>query len=139
MRLGRRSYIPSALSESVSTTIFLSSSRHLFIIVSESENTTELTVDDILFLSAFIMQRHTATCQRCKSSSNIELRTAGDAYMKTWQAKVDELLDKRKDLSTRRWDSRRVWTLVERVQNNVHGPRMGNREHILETTYHSLH
>ena len=36
-------YIPSAFSESDSTTIFLSSSRHLFIIVSESEYTTELT------------------------------------------------------------------------------------------------
>ena len=35
-------YIPSAFSESASTTIFFSSSRHLFIIVSESEYTTEL-------------------------------------------------------------------------------------------------
>jgi hypothetical protein len=38
------SYIPSAFSESVSTTIFLSSSLHRFIIVSsESEYTTDLT------------------------------------------------------------------------------------------------
>ena len=37
------SYIPSAFSESDSTTIFLSSARHLFIIVSESEYTTDLT------------------------------------------------------------------------------------------------
>ena len=38
------SYIPSAFSETVSTTISLSSSRHLFIIVSsESEYTTDLT------------------------------------------------------------------------------------------------
>jgi hypothetical protein len=37
-------YIPSAFSESDSTTIFLSSSLHLFIIVSsESEYTTDLT------------------------------------------------------------------------------------------------
>ena len=41
---GKSSYIPSAFSESVSTTIFLSSLRHLFIIVSsESEYTTDLT------------------------------------------------------------------------------------------------
>ena len=36
-------YIPSAFSESDSTTISLSSTRHLFIIVSDSEFTTDLT------------------------------------------------------------------------------------------------
>ena len=36
-------YIPSAFSESDSTTIPLSSARHLFIIVSDSEFTTDLT------------------------------------------------------------------------------------------------
>ena len=36
-------HIPSAFSEIVSTTIFLSASRHLFIIVSASEYTTDLT------------------------------------------------------------------------------------------------
>ena len=36
-------YIPSAFSESDSTTISLSSARHLFIIVSDSEFTTDLT------------------------------------------------------------------------------------------------
>ena len=37
------SYIPSAFSESDSTTISLSSARHLFIMVSDSEYTTDLT------------------------------------------------------------------------------------------------
>ena len=37
------SYIPSAFSESDSTTIFLSSTRHLFIMVSDSEYITDLT------------------------------------------------------------------------------------------------
>jgi len=56
--------------------------------------------------------------------------------MKIWKMKFNELLDKRKDLFTRRWNSRPVWTLVERVQDNVNGLQIGNREHILETSYH---
>ena len=40
-------------------------------------------------------------CQRRESSSNIELRSAGDAYMKMREMKVDELLDERDNLFTR--------------------------------------
>ena len=59
-------------------------------------------VDDIFLLSAFFVQGHTVMRQRCKSSSDIELWSASDADMEMRKAKVNELLDKRKDLFTRR-------------------------------------
>jgi hypothetical protein len=77
------------------------------------------------------MQGHLMMCQRCKSSSDIELRLAGDTDMKMQEMKVDKLLDKCKNLFTRRWDSRPVWTLVESVKDNVHRSWSGNCEHIL--------
>ena len=76
-------------------------------------------------------------CQRRECSSNIELRSAGDAYVKMWKMKVNELLDKRENLFTRRWDSGPVWALVNRVKDNVNRPKIGNREHIFETLYHN--
>src|SRR6266404_4143461 len=95
-------------------------------------------VDDVLPLSAFLVKGDTMTCQWCKRSSDIELRTARDAYVKTRQAKVNERLDKGKDLFTRRWNSGPVRTLVERVKNNISGRQIWNREHIDETLYHCL-
>ena len=56
--------------------------------------------------------------------------------MKMRKMKVDELLDKCKNLFTRRWNSRPVWTLVERVQDNVNRSSIGDREHVLETSNH---
>jgi len=56
--------------------------------------------------------------------------------MKMRKMKVNEPLDKRKDLFTRGWDSRPVRTLVKRIQDNVNGSWIGNREHILKTSYH---
>jgi hypothetical protein len=75
-------------------------------------------------------------CQRCQSSPNIKPRSANDAYMKMWEMKANELLDKRKGLSTRRLDSGPFWTFVERVQYYVDGQWVENREHILERSYH---
>src|SRR6266404_220436 len=93
-------------------------------------------VDDILPLSALLVKGDTVTCQRCKGSSDIELRTARDAYVKTRQAKVHEQLDKGKELFTRRWDSGPVRTLVERVQDNINGRQIWDCEHVNETLYH---
>ena len=76
--------------------------------------------------------------QRCKSSSDIELWSASDADMEMRKVKVNELLDKRKDLFTRRWNPRPIWALVERVQDDVNRLRMGTLEHILETLYHNF-
>ena len=75
-------------------------------------------------------------CQRRECSSNIEFRSAGDAYMEMRKMKVNEFLDECKNLFTRRWDSRPVWTLVKGVKDDVNRLRIGNREHILETLYH---
>ena len=75
-------------------------------------------------------------CQWLESSLNVELGTAGDADMKMWEAKVSEVLYKRKDLSTRRRDTRRVWTLVESVQDDVNRV-VGNGEHVFEALCHA--
>jgi hypothetical protein len=56
--------------------------------------------------------------------------------MKVLKLKVDELFDKREYLFTRRWNSRPVWTLIERVKDDVNGLGMGKRKHILKTPYH---
>ena len=50
--------------------------------------------------------------------------------------KIDELLDKHKDLFTRRWNPGQVWTLVKCVQDNVKWLWIGNCEHIPETSHH---
>ena len=74
-------------------------------------------------------------CQRPKRSLNVELGTAGNADMKMWQTKINEILDKRKDLSTRRRDTRRVRALVESVQDDVSWV-VESREHVLEALCH---
>jgi hypothetical protein len=117
---------------------------HLLIVVSPSlhhrlrvrvHNRIDI-VDDVLLLSAFVMQGNAMLSQRRKRSPDIKLRSAGDAYTKVRKVEVNELLDKSKNLFTRRRDPRPVWTLVERVKDDVYGLRMGDREHILETLYH---
>jgi hypothetical protein len=59
-------------------------------------------VGDIFLLTAFVVQGYPEMCQWCESGSEIKLRSAGDAHMKVRKVQVNELLDKRKDLFTRR-------------------------------------
>ena len=43
------------------------------------------------------------------------------------------MLDETEDQCTGRWDAVRVWTLIERVQDNVNWGLIRDCEHILET------
>ena len=46
------------------------------------------------------------------------LKLAGRTNLKSMQAKVDKLFDELKDLVTRGWNSGKVWTFVECIQDN---------------------
>ena len=46
---------------------------------------------------------------------------------------MHELLDETENLRARRWDGVVVWTLIERIQDNVDGRLIRNCKHILET------
>ena len=50
--------------------------------------------------------------------------------------KINKVLDKGKDLFTRRRDTRQVRALVERIQNNVNWALVGYCEHFFETLHH---
>ena len=55
---------------------------------------------------------------RLEGSSDVDLWAASSTDVKSTQAKVDEFLHKLKDLTTRRGETRRVWTFVERIQDD---------------------
>ena len=58
--------------------------------------------------------------------------------MQIWEAKANECTHKTKDLFSWRWDVRRNWGLIERVQNNVRRALCFEDKHFFETFYHSL-
>ena len=57
-------------------------------------------------------------CQRLEDSSDVDLGAAGHANVKVLQANVNKFLHKLENLITRGWKSGRVWTFVERIENN---------------------
>jgi hypothetical protein len=56
--------------------------------------------------------------------------------MEIWEVKVNEFIDKLKDLFPRRWNTRSIRTLVEGVQNNVCRAILLEGEHFFQAFYH---
>ena len=52
-----------------------------------------------------------------EDSSDVNLRAAGRTNVESTQAKVDEFLDKLKDLTARRGKPRKLWAFVDCIQN----------------------
>jgi hypothetical protein len=92
-------------------------------------------LDNVLLLSSFIMKGHLKRRRGLQSSSDVDFGSTCDTYMKIWEGKFDELLHETEDQVPRRWQSKSVGTLVERVHNNVDRAVIGKRECVLQALY----
>src|SRR5712691_8597 len=79
------------------------------------------------------MKGHLERSKGIKDISYVNLRPAGDANMKMWEAKLDELLDELKNLFARCWNPGDVGTLVNRIHDKVHRALIWEREHLFQT------
>jgi hypothetical protein len=89
-------------------------------------------VSYVRFLSAFVVKGHRAECQRLEDGTDVDLWAAGCTNVESRQVKVDEFLHKLKDLTTRRGEPRRVWTFVERIQDNENLSLFQKSQHLFE-------
>ena len=78
------------------------------------------------------MQGNGTKCERVEDSPDVDLWPAGRANMKSVQVEVDEFLHELEDLITRRWDLRRVGTLIERIQYNENWALAWQYEHLFQ-------
>ena len=76
--------------------------------------------------------------QWLEDSSDIDLGATRGANVKFLQAKVDEFLHKLEDLITRRWKPGRVWTFVERIQDNENRTLSQQSQHLFQTFLQSV-
>ena len=70
--------------------------------------------------------------QRLEDSSYVDLGAAGRANVEFMQAKVDKFLNELEDLVTRGWESGRVWTFIERIQDNENWVLCQQLQHVFE-------
>src|SRR6266566_2215841 len=83
------------LDDKILTTILLLPSPHVRFRI-RVDNGPDI-IHNILFLSALIVEGHSARGQTLEDISYIEFWVTSDTYMKVWNVKVDELLHKPKN------------------------------------------
>jgi len=65
------------------------------------------------------MERDLEWLQRLKRISNVDLGTAGHAYMYIWKAQINEFINEVQDLFAGRPHPRDIRTLVESVNDDI--------------------
>ena len=71
-------------------------------------------------------------------SSDVDLGATCGANVKFMQVEVDKFLYKLEDLITRRWEPGRIWTFVQRIQDNENRTLSQQSQHLFQTFLHSV-
>jgi len=84
------------------------------------------------------MEGHAERSQRLEDIFYVRIWAACDAYMKIWKAKLDEVLDKLKDVFTRRGNPRGVSRFIQAIDDKIRRTLIRQCEHFFQAVCQSL-